>query len=75
MTLIEFDLTVIAVCLSLITVSILVLAITAYRLLKKLEEGVDTINNQLRPAVISLAESLRMVNSLLSFPKKLSKKR
>jgi uncharacterized protein YoxC len=77
MTLIEFDLTVITVCFVLITVFLLALLIVLYRLLKKVEESVDTVNSQLKPAlyevrstVKNLTESFQRVNSLLSFAKR-----
>ncbi|WP_456341664.1 hypothetical protein [Thermovibrio sp.] len=77
MTLIEFDLTVITVCFVLITVFLLTLLVVLYRLLKKLEESVDTVNSQLKPAVYevrstvkNLTESFQRVNSLLSFAKR-----
>ncbi len=77
MTLIEFDLTVIAVCFVLITVFLLVLLVVLYRLLKKVEESVDTVNSQLKPAiyelkstVMSLSDSFQRVNSLFSFAKR-----
>jgi len=77
MTLIEFDLTVITVCFVLITVFLLALLVVLYRLLKKVEESVDTVNSQLKPAlyevrstVKNLTESFQRVNSLLSFAKR-----
>jgi len=77
MTLIEFDLTVIAVCSVLITVFLVALLLVLYRLLKKVEAGVDTVNSQLKPALLQLKEninalssSLQSVNSLLSFTKR-----
>lgn len=81
-TLIAFDLTVIAVCSVAITVGIVVLLVIAYRVLKKVEESVDTVNNQLKPAVLelkatvsSITESLQVVSSTLSFVKKLKGKK
>jgi hypothetical protein len=78
----EISLTVIAVCMVVITVALVGLAIATYKLLKKFEESVDTVNNQLRPAVIelkktvlNLTEAFQMVNETVSFVKKLRKKR
>ncbi len=80
--LITIDLTVIALCFVAITVGIVVLSVIGYRVLKKLEESVDTVNNQLKPAVLelkstisSITESLQVVSSSLSFVKKLKRKR
>ena len=77
----EISLTVIAVCMVVITVALVGLAIATYKLLKKFEESVDTVNNQLRPAVIelkktilNLTEAFQMVNETVLFIKKLRKK-
>ena len=81
-TLIAVDLTVIAVCFVAITVGIVVLSVIGYRLLKKVEESVDTVNAELKPAVLelkstisSITESLQVVSSSLSFVKKLKRKK
>jgi hypothetical protein len=78
--LIAFDLTVIAVCSVLITVGLIAVLIVVYRILGKLEEGVDTVNSQLRPAVIdlkktivSITENLKVVSGALSFVGKFKK--
>jgi len=78
--LIAFDLTVIAVCSALITVGLIVLVFLAYRILKKIDESVDTLNSQLRPAVmdlkntiVSITESLRVVSGALSVFNKFKK--
>jgi len=77
----EISLTVMAVCMVVITIALVVLAVATYRLLKKFEESVDTVNNQLRPAVIelkktvlNLTEAFQMVNETVLFIKKLRKK-
>ena len=77
----EISLTVIAACMVVITIALVVLAVATYRLLKKFEESVDTVNNQLRPAVIelkktvlNLTEAFQMVNETVLFIKKLRKK-
>jgi len=82
MTLIEFDLTVIAVCSVLITVFLVALLLVLYRLLKKVEASVDTVNNQLRPAIMQLKEnltalssSLQTVNSLFAFTKRFKREK
>ncbi len=81
MTLIEFDLTVITVCFVLITLFLLAILFVLYKLLKKVEEGVDTVNSQLRPAVSELrksvkafSDSLQTINSFLSFTKRFKRK-
>ncbi len=81
-TLIAIDLTVIAVCFIVMAVGVVVLSVVGYRILKKLEESVDTVNSQLRPAVVelkavidSITESLQAVSSSISFLKKLKRKR
>jgi len=81
-TLIAVDLTVIALCFVAITVGIVVLSVIGYRLLKKVEESVDTVNAELKPAVLelkstisSITESLQVVSSSLSFVKKLKRKK
>ena len=81
-TLIAIDLTVIAICFVVMAVGVVVLSVVGYRLLKKLEESVDTVNNQLKPAVIelkttisSITEALQVVSSSISFVKKFKKKR
>ena len=81
-TLIAIDLTVIAICFIVMAVGVVVLSVVGYRLLKKLEESVDTVNNQLKPAVIelkttisSITEALQVVSSSISFVKKFKKKR
>jgi len=78
--LIAFDLTVIAICSALITVGLIVLVFLAYRILKKIDESVDTLNSQLRPAVmdlkntiVSITESLRVVSGALSVFNKFKK--
>ncbi len=78
--LIAFDLTVIAVCSALITVGLIVLVFLAYRILKKIDESVDTLNSQLRPAVmdlkntiVSITESLKVVSGALSVFNKFKK--
>jgi cell division protein FtsB len=82
MTLIEFDLTVIAVCSVLITVFLVALLLVLYRLLKKVEVSVDTVNNQLKPAIMQLKEnltalssSLQTVNSLFSFTRRFKREK
>ena len=77
----EISLTVIAVCMVVITIALVVLAVATYRLLKKFEESVDTVNNQLRPAVIelkktvlNLTEAFQMVNETVSFIRKFRKR-
>ena len=81
-TLIAIDLTVIAVCFIVMAVGVVVLSVVGYRILKKLEESVDTVNNQLKPAVVelkavidSITESLQAVSSTISFLRKLKRKR
>ena len=81
-TLIAIDLTVIAVCFIVMAVGVVVLSVVGYRILKKLEESVDTVNSQLKPAVVelkavidSITESLQAVSSTISFLKKLKRKR
>lgn len=81
-TLIAVDLTVIAICFVAITVGIVVLSVVGYRLLKKVEESVDTVNTELKPAVLelkstisSITESLQVVSSSLSFVRKLKRKK
>ncbi len=78
----EISLTVIAVCMVVITIALVILAVATYKLLKKFEESVDTVNNQLRPAVIelkktvlNLTEAFQMVNETVTFIKRLKKKR
>jgi len=80
--LIALDLTVIAICFVAMTVGVIVLSVVGYRILKKLEESVDTVNNQLKPTVLelkatisSITESLQVVSSTLSFVKKLKGKK
>jgi predicted PurR-regulated permease PerM len=82
MTVLEVALTVIAVCMVIITVGVMVISVAAFKLLKKLEESVDTVNNQLRPAVIELkktiinvTEAFQMVGSFVSAVKKFGKKK
>jgi len=82
MTVSEVALTVIAVCMVLITIGVIVISVAAFKLLKKLEESVDTVNNQLRPAVVELkntvlnvTEAFRMVGSFVSTVKKFGKKK
>ncbi len=77
----EISLTVIAVCMVVITIALVVLAVATYKLLKKFEESVDTVNNQLRPAVIelkktilNLTEAFQMVNETVSFIRKFRKR-
>ncbi|GAB6076507.1 hypothetical protein [Desulfurobacterium crinifex] len=77
----EISLAVIAVCMVVITIASVGLATVTYRLLKKFEESVDTVNNQLRPAVIelkktvlNLTEAFQMVNDTVSFIRKFRKK-
>lgn len=79
--LIAIDLTVIAFCFVVMAVGVVVLTVVGYRLLKKVEEGVDTVNNQLKPAVLDLKEtittineSLKVVSSSVSFLRKFKKK-
>ncbi len=81
-TLIAIDLTVIAICFIVMAVGVVVLSVVGYRFLKKLEESVDTVNNQLKPAVVelkttisSITEALQVVSSSISFVKKFKKKR
>ncbi len=81
-TLIAVDLTVIAICFVAITVGIVVLSVVGYRLLKKVEESVDTVNTELKPAVLelkstisSITESLQVVSSSFSFVRKLKRKK
>ncbi len=81
-TLIAIDLTVIAVCFIVMAVGVVVLSVVGYRILKKLEESVDTVNSQLKPAVVelkavidSITESLQAVSSTISFLMKLKRKR
>ncbi len=81
-TLIAIDLTVVAVCFIVMAVGVVVLTVVGYRILKKLEESVDTVNNQLKPAVVelkavisSITESLQAVSSTISFLRKLKGKR
>ncbi len=81
-TLIAIDLTVIAVCFIVMAVGVVVLSVVGYRILKKLEESVDTVNSQLKPAVVelkavidSITESLQAVSSTISFLRKLKRKR
>ncbi len=82
MTLVELDLTVIAVCSVLVTLGVLTLVFVSYRLLKKMEESVDTVNNQLRPAVIelkktilSLTEAFKIVNDFVNLTKRIRRKK
>ncbi|MEO2082822.1 MAG: hypothetical protein ABGX12_02210 [Desulfurobacteriaceae bacterium] len=82
MTLVELDLTVIAVCSVLVTLGVLTLVFVSYRLLRKMEESVDTVNNQLRPAVIelkrtilSLTEAFKIVNDFVNLTKRLRRKK
>jgi len=82
MTLIEFDLTVIAVCMVFITVFLIAILFNLYRLLKRVETGLDVVNNQLKPAVMELKEnitalsqSLHAVNSLFSFTKRFKREK
>ena len=88
MTLIEFDLTVIALCTFLVTVGAIVFFVLSFKaikqltlkinsLLEKLEESVDTVNNQLRPAVVelkaavnTLTETIKVINGAISFVKR-----
>ena len=81
-TLIAIDLTVIAICFVVMAVGVVVLSVVGYRLLKKLEESVDTVNNQLKPAVVelkttisSITEALQVISSSISFVKRFKRKR
>ncbi|WP_163328011.1 hypothetical protein GFV12_02535 [Desulfurobacterium thermolithotrophum] len=81
MTVSEISLVVIAICMVFISLSVVGIAIAMYRLLKKFEESVDTVNNQLRPAVIelkktvsNLTQAFQMVNDTVSFIRKFRKK-
>lgn len=74
MTLIEFDLTVITVCFVVITVGLVLLMFSLYRVFRRLEERIDSLASQVEPAFVelrktvnSLSDSLKTVNSLLSF--------
>jgi cell shape-determining protein MreC len=77
MTLVELDLTVIAVCFVLITLGFLFLAFSVYRAVRAIEEKVDFLASQVEPAflelkraVYSISDSLKAVDSLLSFAKR-----
>ncbi len=77
----EVALVVIAVCMIIITVGCIVISFLLYRLLKKLEESVDTVNSQLKPAVIELrntittfTEAFKIVNDFVSLTKRFRKK-
>ncbi len=77
----EIALVVIAVCMVLITIGCMAISFFLYRLLRKLEESVDTVNSQLRPAVIelrntikNLTETFRIVNDFVSLTKRFRKK-
>ena len=78
----EIALTVIAVCMVVITVGIVVISVATFKLLGKLEESVDTVNNQLRPAVLELkktimniTEAFQMVSDVVSLARKYRKKK
>jgi len=82
MTVSEVALTVIAVCMVLITLGTIVISIALYKLLKKLEESVDTVNNQLRPAILELkktifnvTEAFQIVEGFVSSVKKFKRKK
>ena len=77
----EGALVVIALCMVILTFALIVLTVVSYRLLKKLEESIDTVNNQLRPAVIELkktiltfTEAFQIVNDFVSITKRFRKK-
>ncbi|TCK06249.1 hypothetical protein [Phorcysia thermohydrogeniphila] len=82
MTVSEVALSVIAVCMVLITIGTIVISVALYRLLKKLEESVDTVNNQLRPAVLELkktvlnvTEAFQIVEGFVSSVRKFRRKK
>jgi len=77
----EGALVVIALCMVILTIALIVLTVVSYRLLKKLEESIDTVNNQLRPAVLelkktilTLTEAFQIVNDFVSITKRFRKK-
>ncbi len=76
----EGALVVIAICMVILTIAFIFLAVTTYKLLKKLEESVDTVNYQLKPAVLELkktiltfTEAFQIVNDFVSITKKLKR--
>ncbi len=76
----EGALVVIAICMVILTIAFIFLAVATYRLLKKLEESVDTVNYQLKPAVLELrktiltfTEAFQIVNDFVSITKKLKR--
>ncbi len=80
-TLIAIDLTVIAICFIATTIATVVLAVVGYRILRKLEESVDIVNTQLKPAVlelkgaiVSVTEIIQSVVAPLSFIRNFKKK-